>query len=127
MTGQVGLVVEADGRGDLGHGHIGTAHPDVVGEPYRDADGQEYLAMFGVPVLVLGGNAAAVRRAFERARNRDLAVAVYPVELFSTFNDRDNRAAVAARTTAELDLAGFAVVGDRRTVDKALDRLQLHP
>ena len=53
--------------------------------------------------------------------------AVYTDELFATGNDADNRAAVAAVATAALSLAGLAVVGDRRTVDKALDKLRLHP
>jgi hypothetical protein len=52
---------------------------------------------------------------------------VYTDELFTTGNDADNRAAVAAVATEDLGLAGFAVAGDRRTVDKALDRLRLHP
>jgi hypothetical protein len=54
-------------------------------------------------------------------------MAVYTDDLFGTGNDVDNRAAVAAVATEDLDLAGFAVAGDRRTVDKALDRLRLHP
>ena len=44
----------------------------------------------------------------------------------ATGNDIDNRAAVAAVATEDLSLAGFAVAGDRRTVDKALDKLRLH-
>jgi len=106
---------------------FGTRWPDVVGEPYRDASGGEYLSMFGVPVLVFGADAAAIRRAFDRARSRGLGIAVYTDELFATNNDRDNRAAVAGVQTDKLTLAGVAVCGDRRTVDKALDRLKLHP
>ena len=53
-------------------------------------------------------------------------MAVYTDDLFSTGNDVDNRAAVAAVATDDHDLAGFAVAGDRRTVDKALDKLRLH-
>ena len=52
---------------------------------------------------------------------------MYTDELFTTGNDVDNRAAVAAVATEDLGLAGFAVAGDRRAADKALDRLQLHP
>lgn len=38
----------------------------------------------------------------------------------------DNRAAVRA-ATGDLPLDGLAVAGERRTVDKALDKLRLHP
>jgi hypothetical protein len=103
-----------------------AAAPEVIGEPYVDADGAEYLRMFRQPVVVLQGASDRVRRAFDRARQRSLPCAVYTLELFSTGNDDDNRAAVRAVSTAELDLAGFAVYGDRKDVDKALDGLKLH-
>jgi hypothetical protein len=82
--------------------------------------------MFGQPVLVFAGDGAQLRRAFDRAVGRGLCPSVYTDELFATGNDVDNRAAVRAVTTDRLSLAGFAVHGDRRTVDKALDGLKLH-
>jgi hypothetical protein len=106
---------------------LGTAAPGLVGLPYEDGDGVKYHAMFGLPVLVFAADAAGIRRAFDRAQGRGLTLAVYTDELFATGNDVDNRAAVAAVPTADLALAGFAVAGDRRTVDKALDKLRLHP
>ena len=106
---------------------LGSVRPTIVGEPYEDADGRTYLPMFVNPVLVFAGDAAAVRRAFDRAIGRDLTTAIYTDDLFATGNDVDNRAAVRAVATADLRLAGFAVAGDRRTVDKALDKLTLHP
>lgn len=106
---------------------IGTARPDVIGEPYADGSGRSYLPMLGHPVLVYGGDRAAVTRAFQRAQARDLPTAVFTDDLFATGNDVDNRAAVAKVATEDLALAGFAVVGPRRDVDKALDKLKLHP
>jgi hypothetical protein len=106
---------------------FGARDPGLVGLDYADADGRAYRPMFAQPIAVLVADAAALRRAFGRALARDLAVAVYTDDLFTTGNDADNRAAVAARPTADLPLAGFAVVGDRRAVDKALDKLRLHP
>jgi hypothetical protein len=106
---------------------FGTRRPEVIGEDYTDASGRRYLPMSGHPVLVYAGDAAAVTRAFGRAQARDLATAVFTDDLFATGNDIDNRAAVAKVATDDLSLAGFAVVGDRRDVDKALDKLKLHP
>jgi hypothetical protein len=106
---------------------IGTSWPEVIGQPYEDASGVKYHAMFAHPVLVYGADAAALRRAFDRAHSRGLQVAVYTDDLFTTSNDVDNRAAVAAVTTEDLQLAGFAVAGEARRVDKALDKLRLHP
>jgi hypothetical protein len=56
---------------------IAATSPDVVGEPYRDASGNEYLPMFVQPVLVYEADAAALRRAYERAMSRDVPLAVY--------------------------------------------------
>jgi hypothetical protein len=106
---------------------LGSVRPELVGEPYADGSGRGYLPMFAHPVLVHAGDAAAVTRAFTRALARDLTVAVYTDDLFATGNDVDNRAAVAKVATQDLVLAGFAVAGPRRDVDKALDRLRLHP
>jgi hypothetical protein len=106
---------------------IGPTRPDLIGEPYRDGSGRTYLPMFGLPVLVYGATGEALTRAFGRAVGRDLDVAVYTDDLFVTDNDVDNRAAVAAVDTEKLSLAGFAVAGERRQVDKALDRLRFHP
>ncbi len=107
-------------------GIAGTV-PGVVGEPYRDASGNEYLPMFVQPVLVYEADAAALRRAYERALARDVKVAVYTYELFATGHDEANRAAVAGVPAEDLDLVGLAFRAERKTVDKIVDRLRFHP
>lgn len=106
---------------------IGSCSPDLIGRPYEDADGATYLPLLAHPVIVLTGDHAAIVRSLRRARQRDLRIAVYIDEMFSTGNDHDNRATVRAVGTDDLRPAGFAVHGDRRDVDKALDRLRPHP
>jgi hypothetical protein len=107
-------------------GIAGTT-PEVVGEPYRDASGNEYLPMFVQPVLVYEADAPALRRAYERAMDRGVTPAIYTAELFATGHDEANRAAVAAVPAEELDLVGVAFRSERRTVDKIVDRLRFHP
>ena len=107
-------------------GIAGTV-PGIVGEPYRDGSGNEYLPMFVQPVLVYEADAAALRRAYERALNRDLELAVYTHELFETNHDDANRAAVAGVPADELDLVGIAFRAERKVVDKVVDRLRFHP
>jgi len=100
----------------------------VVGEPYVDGSGNRYLPMFRQPVLVFAGDAAAVRRAYQRAMQRGVGeLAIYTYELFATPYDDANRAAVAAVPADELDLVGIALRADRKTVDKVVDRLARHP
>jgi hypothetical protein len=106
---------------------IAGALPDAVGEPYVDGSGRQYLPMFASPVVVMAADGPALARALRRAIDRALTVAVYSDDLFATMNDVDNRAAVAKVATDDLSLAGISVAGDPKQVDKALDRLRLHP
>ena len=99
----------------------------VVGEPYRDGSGNEYLPMFVQPVLVYEADRDALRRAYERAMARDVTPAIYTRELFETPHDIANRAAVADVAAEELDLVGIAFRAERKTVDKVVDKLRFHP
>jgi hypothetical protein len=107
-------------------GIAGTV-PGIVGEPYRDAFGNEYLPMFVQPVLVYEADKTSLRRACERALSRGVTPAVYTHELFTTNHDEANRAAIAAVAAEDLDLVGIALRAERKTVDKIVDRLRLHP
>jgi hypothetical protein len=107
-------------------GIAGTV-PGVVGEPYRDATGNEYLPMFVQPVRVYEADAAGVRRAFDRALARGVQPAIYTQELFATGDDEANRAAVASVSAEDLDLVGIAFRAERKTADKIVDRLRFHP
>jgi hypothetical protein len=107
-------------------GIAGTV-PGAVGEPYRDASGNEYLPMFVQPVLVYAADAAGLRRAYERALGRGVTPAVYTRELFATNHDEANRAAVEVVAADDLDLVGLAFRAERKTVDKIVDRLRFHP
>ena len=106
-------------------GIAGTV-PGVVGEPYRDASGNEYLPMFVQPVLVYEADGDALRRAHARALDRGVTTAVYTAELFATGHDEANRDAVARVPADELDLVGIAFRAERRTIDKIVDRLRFH-
>src|SRR5262245_65457595 len=103
-------------------GMSGT-NPSTVGEPYVDSSCARYLPMFRQPVLVFGADAAGLRRAYERARARDVELAIYTRELFTTNHDEANRAAVAAVPSDQLDLVGIAFRTERKTADKVLDKL----
>ena len=106
---------------------IAATVPGVVGKPYGDASGNEYLPMFVQPVLVYEADAQALRRAYERAMSRGVRPAVYTRELFETNHDEANRAAVASVPADELDLVGIAFRADRKVADKVVDRLRFHP
>jgi hypothetical protein len=106
---------------------IAGTDPGVVGEPYVDGSGERYLPMFRQPVLVFAADSAGIRRAYERARARDIVLAIYTAELFATGHDEANRAEVAAVPSDDLDLVGIAMRADRKLVDKVVDKLRPHP
>lgn len=106
---------------------IGTVHPGLIGERYVDGSGLHYPPKLGIPCRVMVGTRDTLRRAFDRALERGLTVSPFTEQLFSTGNDVDNRAAIAAVATADLDLVGLAIVGPPRDVDKATDKLRPHP
>ncbi|MEU0938537.1 MULTISPECIES: DUF2000 domain-containing protein [unclassified Embleya] len=106
---------------------LGTRIPEVIGEPYADADDTTYLPMFRQPVLVFQGSGELLASAHGRAVGRDLPIAVFTADLFATGNDRDNRAAVRGVRRDRLDLVGLAVHGPRNVVDKVLKGAEMHP
>ena len=106
---------------------IAGTEPETIGEPYEDGSGNRYLPMFRQPVLIYAADAAGMRRAYERALDRGIELAIYTRELFATGHDAANRAAVAEVTADELDLVGIAMWADRKLVDRVLDRLRPHP
>ncbi|MGA4855275.1 DUF2000 family protein [Streptomyces koyangensis] len=106
---------------------LGTQHPEVIGEPYADADGTAYLPMLRQPVLVFEGSKETLTAAHGKALARVLPRAVFTSDLFATGNDRDNRAAVRAVGRDRLDLVGLAVHGPRNAVDKVLKGARMHP
>jgi hypothetical protein len=106
---------------------LGSELPEVIGEPYADADGTPYLPMFRQPILVFEGAKETLTAVHGRALSRSLPRSVFTSDLFATGNDRDNRAAVRAVRKDQLDLVGLAVYGPRNAVDKVLKGARMHP
>ena len=105
---------------------VSTSAPGLVGEPYRDADGQEYLPMLRQPVMVLQAGAETLSLIRERALSREIPLAIYTRTLFSTGDDASNRAAVADVPGAELDLVGVALRAPRSVADRIVKGSSMH-
>jgi len=87
-----------------------AAAAGVVGQPYRDGSGLDYLPMFKEPALIFGANAEQLRRTADRARTRDVRFTLFTDPLFKTFNDHDNRVAepLSSQRTSRLREWHFA-------------------
>jgi hypothetical protein len=108
-------------------GITARAGAEAIGEPYRDADDREYLPLLVQPILVLTATGQKLQTVRERADRRGVELALYTAEMFLTGNDDDNRAAVRAVATADLDLVGLGVRASHRDADAVLRGLKRHP
>lgn len=106
-------------------GGLAKAFPEIIGEPYLDANQIGYHALVRQPVLIFGAERDELLNVTIRARDRGVQAAIYTEDLFTTYNDVDNRAAVASVPTADLNLVGVGIYADRRVVDQILKGLKL--
>lgn len=105
---------------------IAVSDPELVVEPYEDADGNAYLPMLRQPVIVLSASGELLASARAKAIERGIPTALYTSELFASGHDAANRAAVAAVGADDLDLVGIAVHGPRNAVDRMLKGARMH-
>ncbi len=101
--------------------------PDSEGKLYEDGSGNKYLSIFKQPVLVYTANAQELQRTRTRALSREVPFALYTKEMFLTTNDEDNRASVKAVLAENLDIVGIAIRTERKTFDKIVNGLKMHP
>lgn len=113
--------------GFLVSGLIGAAEPEAIGAVYEDGDGVAYLPLLVQPLLVFEASAQQLQRARARAADRDVRLAIYTAQMFSTGNDTENRAAVRAAPANELDLVGIGIRASHRDADAVLRGLTRHP
>jgi hypothetical protein len=106
---------------------IAASAGETIGKPYEDGSGNTYLELFRQPVVVYAATAATLSQAHQRALSRQLPMAIYTMDMFTTGNDDDNRAVVRAVPVGELSFAGLAVYGPRNAVDKVFKGATLHP
>src|SRR5579864_2250941 len=95
----------------LAGGLVGS-YPELAGERYIDASDRAYGRLVRQPILVFSASAVELTRTLRRATERRLEPAIYTFELFATGNDVDNRAAVRAVVTDDLNLVGLGLHAD---------------
>ena len=105
---------------------IVSEHPEIIGEPYRDADGGRYSCLSRQPVIVLKTTAEKLGTIHRRAFERRLTVALYTEEMFLTGHDDANRAAVLEFRRDDMLLAGLALRAERKVVDKVCKGARMH-
>ena len=105
---------------------IAIALPETHGKPFMNKSG-EYLPFIKNPMLIYAApTPEAIKRAFSRAKERELRLAMYTKPLFATKGEEENLLEITKYTDEEQDLVGIAMYGENKKVDKALDGLKFH-
>ena len=107
-------------------GGIVGSNEGLIGEIYEDAEGGRYSPLLIQPVIVLGTDAAGLRKVYNRATERGVRLSLYIEEMFRTGHDAANRAAVKQVRPEEMNFVGLALREDKKTVDKITKGAKLH-
>lgn len=102
------------------------ATPELIGEIYRDGDGNSYNALARQPMIVLAADAPMLTKIHSRILSRGVQASLYTDEMFTTGHDAANRAVVAEFAAADLKIAGLALHAERRVVDKITKGARMH-
>jgi len=100
---------------------------ETHGKAFVNASGSKYLPFIKHPILIYkADDDSQLRRAFKRAKERELHIGIYTSPLFDTKNEEENLVEISKYTDDEQELAGIVIYGENRKVDKALDGLKFH-
>lgn len=99
---------------------------NIIGQPYVDASGTEYLPMSQQPIMIYSASSEEMKAILSKALEKDVVISIFTEELFKTFNDEDNRAAVSGVKTENLNLVGIGIRGKKNHVDRLAKGIALH-
>ena len=106
---------------------VAIKFPETHGKPFINASGSEYLPFIKHPILIYKAESETeIKRAFKRAKERELYIGIYTEPLFATKNEEENLIEIAKCTDESQLLAGIIIYGENKKVDKALDGLKFH-
>ena len=94
------------------------ASPEIIGEPYKDLEGNLHLPLCQQPVVILYGHANTLRNIRMRANARGVITAVYIEEMFKTGNDSANRGVFSQHGSEMDNTVGIAFRAEKKLADK---------
>lgn len=106
---------------------IVSVAPEIMGKPYIDSLGRQYGNMSGQPMLIFEADIFGLQNAHRKGLERELVMIPYIYEMFKTNNDESNRQVFQKEDANNLNLVGLAFRGSKKTVDKVVKGLSLHP
>jgi hypothetical protein len=106
---------------------ITAANPEIIGQPYRNVKMDKFLALSTQPIIILAADLMTLRTIHERAIEQGVIHAAYIEEMFSTYNDSDNRNVFAKFSPSDANLVGLGFRSDKKLIDKITKGAVRHP
>jgi hypothetical protein len=105
---------------------IAISFPEIHGRPFINKTAS-YLPFIKNPILIYKANTQEdMKKVLKRAKDRELAIAIYTKPLFSTKNEEENLVEIAKYSDEEQELVGIGIYGENKKIDKAIDGLRFH-
>ena len=101
--------------------------PEMIGEPYRDRDGNVYNPLSIQPVIILAADQATLSAIHRRSLERSVRTCLYVEEMFATGHDAANRAVFAEFAPDDAKVVGIAMRAEKKLVDKITKSARMHP
>lgn len=105
---------------------IVAQYPGIIGEAYRDRDGNLYNSMSIQPMVILAADPPVMAQVQARALERGIRTSCYIEEMFATGHDAANRAVFAEFAPADARLVGIALRAEKKVVDKITKGARMH-
>jgi len=106
---------------------IAIQFPETHGRAFVNASNTTYLPFLKQPIMIYAADTdEGIKRAFNRAKDRELSIGIYTESLFSTKCEEENHVEIAKCTDEDQVLVGIVIYGESRKVSKALDGLKFH-
>ena len=109
----------------LSSGIIGNT-PEMMGEPYVDAAGNQFHSLSIQPCIVLAADANTIGNIHRRALSRGVTSAAYTEEMFTMGHDEANREVFGQFGPDDAKIVGVALRADKKIVDKITKGAKLH-
>jgi hypothetical protein len=106
---------------------LAAQHPDMMGEPYVDREGNRFNRLAGQPVIVLAADEGKIGTIHRRAIERGVTASAYTEEMFSTSHDAANREVFAEYGPEDARIVGIALRDEAKTVDRITRGARMHP
>jgi hypothetical protein len=104
---------------------VGQRHPVLVGESLVDASGFAHPGLIPTGIPMLCAPQAELAKIRQEALNNDCDVVDFPVEGQQTKNYEEFKETVAQIPTENIKYTGLAVIGQKKTINKIVKKLDL--